>query len=42
MGFEEDVNLKGDNYQWLGGMFYIGRRARIENIVNVIGNGHSS
>lgn len=24
MGLEEDINLKGDDYQWLGSMFYFG------------------
>lgn len=24
MGFQEDLNLKGNDYQWLGSMFYIG------------------
>ncbi len=24
MGFRTDLHLKGDNYEWLGSMFYIG------------------
>ena len=24
MGLKEDINLKGDEYQWLGSIFYIG------------------
>jgi hypothetical protein len=24
MGLKEDIHLKGDNYQWLGSMFYFG------------------
>lgn len=25
MGIKEDLNLKGDQYQWLGSLFYFGR-----------------
>lgn len=24
MGLQEDINLRGDDYQWLGSMFYFG------------------
>lgn len=24
MGMQKDIHLKGDNYQWLGSMFYFG------------------
>lgn len=24
MGIKEDINLQGDEYQWLGSIFYIG------------------
>lgn len=24
MGIQKDIGLKGDNYQWLGSMFYFG------------------
>ena len=24
MGLKKDINLKGDDYQWLGSMFYFG------------------
>lgn len=24
MGLRDDINLVGDNYQWLGSLFYIG------------------
>lgn len=24
MGIKTDINLKGDDYQWLGSMFYFG------------------
>lgn len=24
MGLQEDIKLRGDNYQWLGSMFYFG------------------
>lgn len=24
MGLQDDLKLKGDNYQWLGSMFYFG------------------
>jgi ACS family allantoate permease-like MFS transporter len=24
MGITEDLNLQGDNYQWLGSIFYFG------------------
>ncbi|KAK2756646.1 hypothetical protein FQN53_008551 [Emmonsiellopsis sp. PD_33] len=31
MGLKEDVNLVGDNYQWLGSMFYIGMAPSIRH-----------
>lgn len=27
MGIRKDIHLTGDNYQWLGSMFYIGTEA---------------
>jgi len=27
MGIKKDIKLKGDNYQWLGSMFYFGMSA---------------
>lgn len=32
MGFKKDIGLKGDNYQWLGSMFYIGIEALLSTI----------
>ena len=33
MGLEEDLMLKGDNYQWLGSLFYIGKPTRWATLV---------
>ena len=33
---QADIHLKGDNYQWLGSMFYIGRRTRIEMLSAIL------
>lgn len=32
MGIRTDIHLKGDNYQWLGSMFYFGTEALFSTI----------